>query len=79
MFHLPEIPFNELDAFLFASAAIVLGVVSLYRFVRSEVRSRTCDFCGVRIHPEEHAQHVTVCALKLMLRRELLDRQFHKD
>jgi hypothetical protein len=71
MFHLPEIPFNELHTFLFASAAIILAVIFLYRLVRSEVCRRKCDLCGELLRPDEHAHHVTVCALKFLLLREL--------
>lgn len=70
MFHLPEFPFNEIHAFLFASAAIILGVIFLFRMIKAEVCRRTCDLCGARVAPDEHSHHVTVCALKLMLLRE---------
>ena len=71
MFQLPEIPFNELDSFLLASAVTILGAIFLYGRIRSEICPRTCDLCGRRVRPDEHAHHVTVCALKIMLRREL--------
>jgi len=71
MFHLPEVPFNDLDSFLLASAVTILGVIFLFGRIRSEVCRRTCDFCGKRVLPHEHAHHVTVCALKVMLLREL--------
>jgi len=70
MFQLPVIPFNELHSFLFASAAIVLGAIFLYRLIKSEVLWRKCDLCGELVPPDEHSHHVTVCALKLMLLRE---------
>lgn len=71
MFHMPEIPFNEIHSVLFASAAVVLGAVFLCRVIRSEVCRRRCELCGERLRPDEYAHHVTVCALKLMLLREL--------
>jgi len=70
LFQLPEIPFNEVHAFLFAAAAVILGAIFLYRMIRAELCRRRCDFCGARVPPDEHSHHVTVCALKLMLLRE---------
>jgi hypothetical protein len=70
MFPLPEI-FNRLDSFFLASASVILLVIFLFGRIRSEVCPRTCDFCRKRVPPDEHAHHVTVCALKAMLLREL--------
>jgi hypothetical protein len=72
VFHLPEFPFNEVHAFLFALAAVILGVIFVCKLIRAEVSRRICDFCGARIPPNEHSHHVTVCALKLMLLREVV-------
>jgi hypothetical protein len=70
MFRLPEI-LNRLDSFFLAIASVILLVIFLVGRIRSELCRRTCDFCGKRVLPDEHAHHVTVCALKAMLLREL--------
>ena len=70
MFDVPEIPFNELHALLFAAAALILGAAFLWRQIRAEICRRKCELCGARVPPDEHGHHVTVCALKQMLLRE---------
>jgi hypothetical protein len=71
MFQLPDVPFNEYHSFIFASGAVILGAIFIGRLIKSEVCRRRCDLCGARVPPDEHAHHVTVCALKLMLVREI--------
>jgi hypothetical protein len=69
MFHLPEVPFNELHAFFYGSGALIFGLILLVRFIRSEVRPRKCVFCGEKIPADEHAHHLEICGLKMMLSR----------
>lgn len=67
MFQMPEIPFNEIHAFLYSSAATILGCYFLYRLIRHETRRCICDFCGEKCYADEFGHHVTVCVLKQAL------------
>jgi hypothetical protein len=60
--HLPEIPYFWIEAALFGLGVLVLAAIHIWRAIRSEVRPRTCVYCGQNhgrtssvANPENHA------------------------
>jgi hypothetical protein len=69
MFKLPEIPYFEIEIMLAGAFVLTLGVLHLWRTVRSEVLPRKCVFCGDTVPAHEHTHHLEICGLKMMSRR----------
>jgi hypothetical protein len=69
MDHLPEIPYLWIETALVGFVVLALAAIHLWRVLRSELRPRTCVFCGESIPSDDHAHHLEICGLKALLSR----------
>jgi hypothetical protein len=67
--HLLEIPYVEIEMSLAGVFVLALAALHLWRTLRAELRPRKCVFCGEKIPADEHAHHLEICGLKMMLSR----------
>jgi hypothetical protein len=58
-----EIPYFEIEAALAGAFVLALATIHLWRAVHSELKPRTCVFCGERIDADEHPHHLEICGL----------------
>jgi len=69
MVHLPEVPYFQIEMLIAGAFVLALGAIHLWRAIKSELRSRRCVFCGESIAPDEHAHHLEICGLKMIMSR----------
>lgn len=70
MNHLPEIPYLWIETALIGFAVLALAAIHLWRVLRSELRPRTCVFCGASVPSDDHAHHLEICGLKALMTRK---------
>lgn len=69
MSHIPEIPFNYLEALLFGAVAAVSAVGVARRIIKQDFGKKKCVFCGGEIPADEYEHHLEICGLKMLAKR----------
>ncbi len=64
-----ETHLNGIEALLFGLLAIVLAAGLAVRIFKAEFRRKKCVFCGESIPADEHAHHLEICGLTILMER----------